>query len=131
MSAIKLSMPDLLPKVWAVYMAKELQAQAVPSPNCSYAGPCAIGVGIPETQRDRLDRAVEGSTIDALVQNGKVQIPNTESVSEYSKLQGVHDRWSFANSLEPDRSQITEQAFLDYLVTLSKKYGVEIPDAYS
>ena len=127
--AVKLSMPTLLPLVWAAYMAKELQAQTPGTPNdhCNYDGPCAIGVGIPETQRARLDRS-DSPEITFLIRDGKIRISDGESVTEYGKLQTAHDAWTYKRHRGPESAAESEENFVAYLKTLSNKYGVEIPD---
>ena len=130
---VKLSMPTLLPLVWAAYMAKELQAQdpnLTPGISCRYDGPCAIGAGIPEAQRARLDRA-DTPEISFLIRDGKVKISEGELVSEYNKLQSNHDNWTYYTSLgelRAEAAKLSETQFVAYLKLLSNKYGVEIPD---
>lgn len=129
MSTVKLSMPVLLPLIFAAHAEKKLQAQ---NPGkiqdaCLYDGPCAIGVGIPETQRARLDRD-DAPEITFLIRDGKVKIGDGEAISEYGILQGIHDQWRY--DAAKGSGELSEQKFLTYLVTLSKKHGVEIPDGY-
>ena len=130
MSAIKLSMPTLLPLIWKAYMAKELQAQLPsdkPDDTCSYDGPCAIGVGIPLTQRARLDRH-DTPEITFLIREGVISIPNSEPISEYDKLQTAHDNWNYRRNQGEQSAKASEAQFVTYLTTLSEKYEVEIPD---
>lgn len=133
MAKIKLSMPTLLPLVWAAYEAGELQAQTTKYAGggalCRYDGPCAIGVGIPETQRARLDRS-DYPEIGGLIRAGTITIPDAESVSDYSKLQVSHDNWVHTAARGMGSEGIKE-AFIHTLVSLSKKYGVEIPNGFS
>lgn len=127
---VKLSMPTLLPLVWAAYMAKELQAQTPggkPDDTCRYDGPCAIGVGIPETQRARFDRS-DAAAIDFLIRDGKIRIQDEESISDYSKLQTAHDGWTYKRHLGDEAAKNAEEEFVTHLKLLSQKYGVEIPD---
>lgn len=130
MAKIKLSLPVLLPLVWEAYGTKKLQAQAAPSEICLYDGPCAIGLGVPEAQRARLDKT--GLSIETLIRNGMVEIAEGEQLSEYGKLQGYHDGWSDYRTTSISKVTIEkrEKDFVAYLIKLSQKYNVEIPDGY-
>lgn len=129
---VKLNFTTLLPLIFSAHSEKSLQAQNPGSPSdaCLYSGPCAIGVGVPETQRARLDRD-DAPEITFLIRDGKVKIGEEELISEYGKLQGLHDKWRHdASKQHKGLEALSEQKFLSYLIELSKKYNVEIPDGY-
>jgi hypothetical protein len=92
MEAINLNMKTALPIIREAFNNKTLQMfhGKGPGTGCLYAGPCAIGVCVPEDRRPQLD---EGSStdIESIVDaGGQIIIPANE-LSDFARLQGDHD----------------------------------------
>lgn len=102
-----------LPKVRAAYEAKTLQAQTHAGKKTlpKYAGPCAIGVLLPEDLRERLDRK-EYSRITTLLASGALTAPDDQH-EDWGRLQIAHDQWK--------RTQFDH--FLPVLEELEAKYA--------
>lgn len=125
MKTINLDIKDVIRNARKAYDAGALQAQDLnnSSGQCSYAGPCAIGVSIPVELRETLDNAVrwEGDTsIDHLIRLEVVHVEDSEARKDLTSLQMDHDDW-VAHGPNNERAKTK---FLKTLINLEDKYGV-------
>ena len=92
---VKLDMKTLLPKVRKAFDAGLLQAQDPTNElkQCSYDGPCAIGIGMTPRNRKRMDGcdSVDGS-VGPLIVKGHIIVPDGQ-VHDFVELQDMHDGW--------------------------------------
>lgn len=124
MKTIKLNMQDVVIKAREAYDAGLLQAQNQDKQHageCSYAGPCAIGVSLPADQRERFDNPrkwLGDTSIDSLSRQGAIAFETAEELSDATDLQISHDNWvGSAGSMR-------EKDFVERLTHLEDKYGV-------
>ena len=104
-----------LPKIRAAYNAGELEAQKIAGEvMCHYAGPCAIGVCLPEDTRVSLDTAPEGqdgTSFGSWVERGVLSCAEGQ-YADWTALQLEHDNWT--SSQEDYFGQLLTQLEIKY-----------------
>lgn len=115
---ISLNFRTDLPKIRAAFEAKHLQAQHPSVSNfCPlYAGPCAIGVLLPDHIAALWD--INRDSIETLFRQNQAACP-VEQLDDWDRLQSIHDRWMlFGEENEKHRDE-----FVALLTELEAKYA--------
>lgn len=125
---IKLDLVEMLPVIRKAFDEKSLQmfnqAQR-DSMMCMYAGPCAIGVCMPEDRRAEFDVPFEEHAttgFGALVHFGRF-IVSPDQADDIGQLQKLHD--AAVTMSKFDDLEVLFGAFEDHLKHLEKKYKVK------
>jgi hypothetical protein len=92
-----LDLKTMLPVIRKAYDAGELEAQkSSGNTSCHYAGPCAIGVCLPEDTRVSLDTLHEdggGTSVGKWFYRGVLSCPPDQR-DDWEVLQLEHDNWT-------------------------------------
>lgn len=103
---LNLDFKIMLPVIRKAFDAGELQMQKSDTDLCCYTGPCAVGVCMPEEDREGYD--YQGTIID-LLENEIVTAPEDQH-DDWIDLQHYHDCGNI-------------QHFKEFLVSLEEKYA--------
>lgn len=111
-----------LPIIRAAFDAKELQAQKpLTYGGCLYAGPCAIGVTIPESDRSAFDdKGSHGTSASSMFAYGVFNCP-PDQYRDWVSLQQTHDSWTLKDRDGPLYEQMGRE-FEQLLAKLEAKY---------
>lgn len=121
---VNLDLREMLPVIRTAFDNKELQAFTTVKPSggiCLYAGPCAIGVCIPEDKRALYDiESARSGTAALTFMANDVFVAPKDQVHDISELQQKHD------AVISDWHGIGEEACLaeldKFIKSLEEKY---------
>jgi hypothetical protein len=139
--SVELDLREMLPTIRRAFDEKSLQAFTSDgsSGKCLYAGPCAIGVCVPEQYRARLDSlssnpnprpaSMLSTSIRSLLTFGFIRAPEDQH-ADLAKLQSAHDTIVRYKKIKASDIENKVSTFERVLLDLEEKYGVSYaPDA--